>query len=180
MQFPLEDTVAEKATAFRFEYRIRPFPHFAGIRKILKAGREVIFHGFIHDFNKTSLNWVVIVNKISLTNGSQQGKEPFKPRYSVPKGLTSNTFSKRNENVVPDSDKDDKGISHHYIDNASTSGSSNGQTKPPNLPFPPSDFNSSSYLPASKAATTSPPKKRARATPKKRATRGKTLDISND
>ncbi|EGG00314.1 uncharacterized protein MELLADRAFT_67905 [Melampsora larici-populina 98AG31] len=162
---------------------------------------------------------------MSFSHPLHQGKEPFKPRYSVPKGLTSNTFSKRNENVVPDSDKDDKGISHHYIDNASTSGSSNGQTKPPkynpnspsevntsfsssgnyvlnqglksafktpimesypgsncmsSLPFPPSDFNSSSYLPASKAATTSPPKKRARATPKKRATRGKTLDISND
>ncbi|KAH9814902.1 hypothetical protein DFH28DRAFT_1082648 [Melampsora americana] len=98
-----------KATASGLAYCIQPFPHLAGIHKILKNGCELIFHSLIHDFNKH-----ILMSHISLTT----------PCYLVPKGLSSNSFNKVNEISVPDSDKEDNCKTYHFGNGEYRSGGS--------------------------------------------------------
>ncbi|EGF99083.1 uncharacterized protein MELLADRAFT_94914 [Melampsora larici-populina 98AG31] len=216
----------DKAKAFRMEYRLRPFLHLAGIRKILKTRREVNVHGFIQDFNPNTECWIVVVNKISFTTGSQNANNSYKGRRAPPKA-PKGAFSKPTKYVAPVEENEDVAESEdeekpelNETGTNMSSGSSYNNMKPPkyspsqqakfttnpslsayiptrglqsgfkspfpdhysgtnsSLPFPPADYDPSSYLPASTMDDTSPPKKKARAAPKKRATRGKMLDLT--
>ncbi|EGG04577.1 uncharacterized protein MELLADRAFT_88612 [Melampsora larici-populina 98AG31] len=63
------------APTFYVEYRICPLKYLSGIPRILKLGREAIFHGYLKDFNEETRCYIVIANRVSTTCGHRDERE---------------------------------------------------------------------------------------------------------
>lgn len=67
----------------KIEYLIRPTPNLSGIASILKVGRECHFHGFVKDFNENTSSYVVVANKVFLTDSFADPDDKMKPKAGV-------------------------------------------------------------------------------------------------
>ncbi|EGG08957.1 uncharacterized protein MELLADRAFT_77253 [Melampsora larici-populina 98AG31] len=63
------------APIFYVEYCVRPYKYLSGIPRILKLGREAIFHGYLKDYNEETRCYIVIANRVSTTSGHRDGTE---------------------------------------------------------------------------------------------------------
>ncbi|EGG04302.1 uncharacterized protein MELLADRAFT_89528 [Melampsora larici-populina 98AG31] len=64
--------IMKTARTCNVEYRVRPTPNLAKIASFVRLGRECQFHGYIKDFNEETSCYVVVANKVIMTNGFQE------------------------------------------------------------------------------------------------------------
>ncbi|EGG08854.1 uncharacterized protein MELLADRAFT_84435 [Melampsora larici-populina 98AG31] len=136
----------KEATSMTVEYRVPPFKHLAGSPQIVKKGRECQFHGYVKDFNEETNRYIVIVNKVAPTSGHLESAGRKKAVKTC-----ALRFSSRPVNTP-------------FKSPATASASSSS------IPFPGSDQTPASIA-SSGEQPKQPPKKRARAQPKRNATK---------
>ncbi|EGG09992.1 uncharacterized protein MELLADRAFT_95141 [Melampsora larici-populina 98AG31] len=157
--------------SFNLGYHIPPYKHLLGSPQIVKKGQECNFHVYIEDFNEETLQYVVLVNKVAPTLGHQEvtTKAALQDgNLSVPNARTQS--KKLN---VPAPNTPFKSLLTAY-------GSSSG------VPLVASDTTLSLAASASTEAKSKgkapsqPTKKRACATPKRKATRENVINESSE
>ncbi|EGG10569.1 uncharacterized protein MELLADRAFT_93601 [Melampsora larici-populina 98AG31] len=166
------------------EYRIPPFKHLLGSAQVVKKGRECNFHGYIRDFNKDTSRYVVQVNKVSPTSGHLEVTTTNTSQAATSSGSAGRSKAKNSvliEYCIPRFKA--RAPNTPFKSPLTAAGSSSG------TPLGPSDTTPSSAdsTPAavkskgkSPASTDQPPKKRARAAPKRKAAKGLALNESSE
>ncbi|EGG00667.1 uncharacterized protein MELLADRAFT_93089 [Melampsora larici-populina 98AG31] len=136
----------------QIEYRIRPFPHLAGTYKVIKVGRECLFHGYIKDFNEQTNCYVVIVNRVSTTSGHIDESE-----MSTTTGNKATTSGNTSSQVNPHKPVkfNPRAVNSAFKSPLVTSDSQ------ASIPFGPSDFTETSFSSASSKSNASPSKNKA-------------------
>lgn len=159
------------------EYRIPPFKHLAGSPQVVKTGRECQFHGHVKDFNEVTSRYVVIVNKVAPTSGHVEvtsnaisaGSQGDKKSTSAGRAKNKK-FSTRGVNapfkspIATCDSSPTLGLGASDT-TPSSIGSGSGTLADASIPDPP---------------VSQPPKKRARAPPKRKATKGVVIPNSDE
>ncbi|EGG11548.1 uncharacterized protein MELLADRAFT_91131 [Melampsora larici-populina 98AG31] len=156
------------------EYRIPPFKHLAGSPQIVKEGRECQFHGYIKDFNEDTHRYIVIVNKVSPTSGHQELTPNVRSAQSNKQSNSAGRMKSKFASRAP---------STPFKTPLTASDSS------PDIPFGPGNVTPSSIASTSGTLassmipdppTSQPAKKRARAPPKRKATKDVVIPNSDE
>ncbi|EGG02229.1 uncharacterized protein MELLADRAFT_91561 [Melampsora larici-populina 98AG31] len=120
------------------EYRIRPFPNLAGTHKIVRLGRECLFHRYIKDFNEKTNCYIVIVNRVSPTSGSVDESE-----ISASIGTKPSASGSKSGNPLKPVKFNPRAVNSAFKSPIITSDSQ------ASMPFRPSDFGETSFSSAS-------------------------------
>ncbi|EGG06583.1 uncharacterized protein MELLADRAFT_86418 [Melampsora larici-populina 98AG31] len=146
----------------KVEYLIRPSPNLSGIASIIKPGRECQIHGFIKDFNEATSSYVVVVNKVFLTDTFSDPDDKTKPKIGLPESASKKPMKVGAEfkSPLPTS----ASASNAALDTPDTSFSTVSSSIASTSKNPiPCNFDDLSSLPAP------PAKKKARCQPKRKA-----------
>ncbi|EGF97319.1 uncharacterized protein MELLADRAFT_85870 [Melampsora larici-populina 98AG31] len=168
------------APTFYVKYRVHPLKYLSGIPRILKLGREAMFHGYLKDFNEETGCYIVIVNRVSTTCGHRDASE-FTEKVAKTKNVTDNSGRPKPKKFIP------KAVNAAFkspvIPPPSTAGFESGPADHPTAPMSQSGSKTDGPVanePAKKkrpAVTT--PNKRARACPARRTSSSTTLDLTS-
>lgn len=165
-------------SASTVEYLIRPTPNLAGIASIIRAGRECRIHGFIKDFNEETNCYVVIANKVYLTDTFGESDNKTKSKSGVPDSASKKPAKfKPNSTASPfkspytASTSTDKAAfeTNDFTPETSFSTASSVIGSTSKIPMNP-EFDSLESLPAA------PPKKKACSQPKRKASNPAPVD----
>ncbi|EGG07830.1 uncharacterized protein MELLADRAFT_85385 [Melampsora larici-populina 98AG31] len=169
------------APTFYVEYRVRPHKYLAGIPRLLKLGRETMFHGYLKDFNEETRCYVVIANRVSTTSGHRDPSE-FEKKVVKAEDMIGGSGRPKPKTFTP------KPVTAPFKSPIITpTPGANFQSAPADHPTAPMSASASSgesdealsqAIPKKKRAAPPASKKRPRARPARQTSSSTTLDLT--